>query len=392
MKKIFAVLLAAGMCFLFAACAPSGSADAGDDAGGGQELPGGETPDEELPDDADKDPDEGQPGSPDEDPDGEEETTGNKAYAEYARAGYSALFDDPYFTRGFSLIGADGNVSGTLQFTNSYGTPAWTFAQWATRYDLSDYRSRSYSKGGAAFVYTAKGKTIDGAEVPAKVFAADSTNASLYMELNAQSEYDAPRQDGEGWPHTLLSQDFSGNLVHVSELSSLVMDMDFTVTKFEDCMGDEADPGKHCAQFVWYITLQNRTPESEGYGQYIWFGLNLWDNRNVGKVSAEYAAQDTGKEDATLAFIYQPSGDKFYPSGKTPAVGEHAKINFELLDTAKYAFELARSRGYLADTSWEDIYVGGMNFGFEITGTYNAAVQIDTVGVYYKVATKEEQP
>lgn len=249
---------------------------------------------------------------------------------------------------------------------------------------MTEYRSRSYSKKGEAFTYTSKGIVKDGEEIPAKVFAADSTNASLYIELNAEAEYDAPRREGEGWPHILLSQDFSSNLIQVNALSELVMNMDFTVTKCEDKMDGVANSNLHCAQFVWYITLQNRTRGSAGYGQYIWFGLNLWDNRYVGSICNEFAAQDLGKEDATLAFIYQPSGDYIFQSGVIPQVGEKASVCFDVLERAAYAYNLARSRGFLSDTEWENIYVGGMNFGFEVTGIYNAAVEIETVGIYYK--------
>ena len=67
-----------------------------------------------------------------------------------------------------------------------------------------------------------------------------------------------------------------------------------------------------------------------------------------------------------------------------PTVGEQAKIEFDLLPTAKSAFDLAKQRGYLPQTAWEDIYIGSMNFGWEVTGIYNVGVQIDTVGIYYK--------
>lgn len=318
------------------------------------------------------------------DEDGDTQMEKNAVMESFFASGYFALFADPYLTQGVSLTDANGYPNGQLLFAQSTGKPVWNFAQWYSKYDLSDYASRSYTKDGAAFSYTSKGETVDGKFIPAKVLNIDSTNATIYMELNTQVEYDAPRQEGEGWPHTLLSQDFSKNLVHVSELNELIMSMDYTMTKFEDKMGDAADERMHCAQFVWYVTLQNRTSGSDGYGQYIWFGLNLWDNRNVGKVSAEYAAQDLGKEDATLAFIYQPSSKKFTKTGIIPQVGEKESIRFDILQTAQYAYELARSRGYLPDTNWDDIYIGSMNFGFEITGTYNAAVQIDTVGIYYK--------
>ena len=305
-------------------------------------------------------------------------------YDEYLGLGYSALFNDPFIKNGISVLKPDGSVAGTISGTNADGEACWVFPQWGSKYDVYDYAERNYFNGGDAFTYVSDGKVIDGETVPGKILTIDSSVGSIYMELNAEAEYDAPRQDGESWPHTLLSQDFGDNLVHVSELSDLVMNMSYEITKFEDCMGTTADSNKHCAQLVWYITLQNRTPNHEDYGKYVWFGITLWDNRLSGAASGGYAAEDAGKDDATHAFIYQPASSIVHPNGKCPVVNEERVVDFHLLEAARTAFNTAKERGYLGNTEWEDLYIGGMNFGFEVTGTYNVAVQIDSVGVYYK--------
>ncbi len=319
---------------------------------------------------------------------GEEGTGGEEivkdVYEQYIANGYKALFADPYIKNGISVISADGSATSVIGNANATAAPAWCFAQWGTKYDLSDYANREYFNGGNAYTYISEGKKINGVQMPGKVLTVDSDKGSVYMELNAQTEYDAPRKDGENWPHTLLSQDFGGELVHVSELSDLVMHMDYTITKFEDCMGDQADDSKHCAQLVWYITLQNRTPGHKDYGSYVWFGITLWDNRISGQSFGGYAAEDAGKADATHAYIYQPSSKLVFADGLVPKVGQAASVDFHLLSVAQTAFNVAKERGYLGDTQWSDIYIGAMNFGFENTGTYNTAVQIDSVGVYYK--------
>ena len=303
----------------------------------------------------------------------------------YLQNGYSALFRDPYMKNGVSVLSVDGSESKTITFGTSLANPSWTFAQWHSRYDLRSYESLKYTQKGAALELSSYGaKGSDGVYIPAKVLKVDTAHPSIYMELNAELEFDKPKEDGEGWPHTLLSQDFSGELVHVSEQKEIKAHMEYSVTKFVDRMNGQADAAKHCAQLVWYVTLQNRNPESDGFGQYIWFGFNLWDNRHSGGVCPEYAAQDLGKEDATKAFIYQPASTALFEKKRMPTVGEKSKIEFDFLPTAKQAFELAKSRGYLPQTTWEDIYIGSMNFGWEVTGIYNVGVQIDTVGIYHK--------
>lgn len=306
------------------------------------------------------------------------------AYEMYTESGYKALFNDPFLKNGVTVLKPDGETAGVISGVNANGEACWVFPQWGSKYDLYDYAERNYFKGGDAFAYISDGKTVDGVKIPGKILTIDSTVGSIYMELNAEAEYDRPRQDGESWLHTLLSQDFGPNLVHVSELEDLVMNMRYEITKFEDCMGATADTNKHCAQLVWYITLQNRTRGHKDYGKYVWFGITLWDNRISGASFGGYAAEDAGKEDATHAFIYQPSSALVHPNGKCPVVNEDRTVDFHLLDSARTAFNTAKERGYLGDTTWEDLYIGGMNFGFEVTGTYNVAAQIDSVGVYYK--------
>lgn len=310
----------------------------------------------------------------------EPETT----YEKYTNAGYQVLFEDPFLKNGVTVLKPDGSEAGAISGVNANGEACWVFPQWGSKYDLYDYAQRNFFNGGDGFTYVSNGKLIDGEIIPAKILTIDSTDGSIYMELNAQAEYDRPRQDGESWPHTLLSQDFGPDLVHIDDLEDLVMNMSYEITKFEDCMGKDANSNKHCAQLVWYITLQNRTKGHKDYGKYVWFGITLWDNRISGAAFGGFAAEDTGKEDATHAFIYQPASALVHPNGKCPVVGEYRTVDFHLLDVAKTAFETAKERGFLGDTAWEDLYIGGMNFGFEVTGTYNVAVQIDEVGVYYK--------
>jgi hypothetical protein len=306
------------------------------------------------------------------------------AYEQYTDAGYKVLFEDPFLKNGVTVLKPDGSTSGVISGVNANGESCWVFPQWGSKYDLYNYAQRNFVNGGDAFTYISDGKLVDGEIIPGKTWTIDSTDGSIYMELNAEAEYDRPRQDGESWPHTLLSQDFGPDLVHIDDLSDLVMNMSYEITKFEDCMGKTANTNKHCAQLVWYITIQNRTQGHKDYGKYVWFGITLWDNRISGASFGGYAAEDSGKEDATHAFIYQPSSALVHPNGKCPVVGEYRTVDFHLLDVAKTAYETAKERGFLGDTAWEDLYIGGMNFGFEVTGTYNVAAKIDSVGVYYK--------
>ena len=56
----------------------------------------------------------------------------------------------------------------------------------------------------------------------------------------------------------------------------------------------------------------------------------------------------------------------------------------DVVDIAHQAYELALERGYLGETKFEDLAIGGMNFGFEVPGTYNIGVEFESIGIYTK--------
>ena len=161
--------------------------------------------------------------------------------------------------------------------------------------------------------------------------------------------------------------------------------MKYTVTKCVDSKPSQNYDTKnlHCAQFVWYITLQNRTEGHADYGKYMWFGMILFDNRFPG---TEY--ERTNKTaDNSDQFIYQPGTTDWSPTGKMAEVGVTMSIDYDILEVAKIAYNEAtkwsRWDQVFSSTTWEDLYIGSMNFGIEIPGTYDISVDIDKVGIAY---------
>lgn len=307
----------------------------------------------------------------------------------YKNIGYMSLFGDSNFRNGFRVSknitnGEGGPYHGDpLKHFDNDINPSWTLCQWGSNYDIYD---KGYSKEVSAdekeITYISEGKNVNGNFVPAKKFGVNTETGAIYLESNTEVEYERPRNDGEPWVHLLFEQDFSNNLVQVASLDSLAMSATYEITKFEDKMNGQANTNRHAAQLVWYITLQNRNPESSSFGNYIWFGLNLWDNRSSGKSTPLYAAHDGG----TSTFIYNPASSAYLMEndGNLPVPNRKVTARLEVLNVARTAFDLAKSRGYLGNTEYEDLYVGGMNFGFEIPGTYNFGVKFDSIGVFAK--------
>ncbi len=259
--------------------------------------------------------------------------------------------------------------AGILSTGNESATPSWMVQETGSKNQLK-------ATSNSSFVYTF-------ADASKKLEINKNTD-TLYMEINGSAEYTSDRTEGKDWPHLLLQQDYyNDELVCLSKQSSLRMKMDYTITKCDDKSYGTANPNLHSAQFVWYITLQNRTEGHAEYGHYMWFGILLFDNRKIGESIDASLAADTGKDDATGMWIYQPATSAWAPNGVSPAVNQAVSLNLDIIRLAKEAFDAAKNKGSFAQTTWEDLYIGSTNFGFEIPGTYDIGVKIENMGLFY---------
>lgn len=303
----------------------------------------------------------------------------------FMNQGYLPLYKDINFKNGFILSKTSTSAEGGPHYEEYLKyyeetkdiKPTWTVAQWGSRHDL--YQNYAFTRSEEGFIYSYSclgGNNNNGMFISAKRLRFNTKTGEIDLELNAETEYDEPRKRGEDWPALLLSQNFNQNLIQISSSRSIIMEAEFEVTKFEDKMGN-------AAQVVWYITLQNRNKQSKDYGSYIWLGVPLWDNRKSGKETELFAQVDEG----TSSLMYNSSSRAYYDKtneGKMPVVGQKAKATFEVMKVARTAYDFAITHGYLGSTEFEDLYIGGTNFGFEIPGTYNLGVHFDNIGVYYK--------
>lgn len=127
--------------------------------------------------------------------------------------------------------------------------------QWWSRYDL----------GGTPAVRTTEGTCY--ANAGKRVMRRD--DGTLRLEVLGSAEYDAPRRDGEAWPHLLVQQDFDPAPV-VGAMSSLTLSMNLRVAYCRNAMESGYDEALHTAQAPFYLHLRNTNRSSEDYGKALW--------------------------------------------------------------------------------------------------------------------------
>ena len=290
------------------------------------------------------------------------------------------MIPDPCFHQGFSALGLMDGTEGHTEVTrltcgDPDATPRWRTAAWCSRYSFADpaCNARSHPREGV-YVFTN----------PSKEVTVDTRTGTLGLFLKASEVYtDGLRQKDTPWAHLLLETDFTSMERPAPEyrlcgLQSLAMSMECQLAYFH---GDRSvqDDEIHAAQFVFFLVVQNRNPQSPGCGEMIWFSIPAFDNRYP------YIERSIQYDEGTQALMvsvdprsYLTEHNNFWQDGAirfgedTPWVRVQANILAELND----AYHQAKARGYIPRTQWEDLYIGGMNTGWELPGTYDCRMNI----------------
>ena len=208
-----------------------------------------------------------------------------------------------------------------------------------------------------------------------------STNA-IKMGITTSKEYDRPRQFNEFWPHLLLEQEFVKK-PYLKDISKVILRFDGKLNSSELRMSQvEYNKGLHAAQFQLFLTIQNRNTKSAYYGDFLWFGVPFYDNRYT--VIPLYAAQDAAKGDASGKFIYSiSSADVSKTSFQSK---QRISVAIDIYPHIVKAIELAKTRGYLTGSFFDEFQISGMNIGWEIPGTFDVEFEYENFDI--QVVTK----
>jgi hypothetical protein len=210
------------------------------------------------------------------------------------------------------------------------------------------------------------------------VCGSDSPSKGLTLEVRGSTEYGTrARKHGESWPHLLVEQD-ALRLFALDDVDAVRLRVRLRLLYSRNEMpANEYDPGLHAAQFQMFFIVKNIRPGSVDQGNYYWFGVPFYDNRH--DIPPAYMAADAGKADATGKFIYTIAGETL---GKTSLkTGHWVTLDKDLLPQICQGLQEAAKRGYLKDSDRHDYAVANMNLGWEIPGTFDAAVQVQDFDV-----------
>jgi len=283
------------------------------------------------------------------------------------------LFADTQFHKGFFLSYPDSSkgrsVESVLNFGDANNVPVWRLCQWATKYSLASAPCLPGADG--AFVYENAAKRLT-------VCNSDCPNRGLSLEIRGSAEYATrPRKSGESWPHLLVEQD-AIRLFALDELDAVHLSIHVRLLYSTNRMAaNEYDSGLHAAQFQMFFIVKNIRPESVDQGNYYWFGVPFYDSRY--DIPPAYMAADAGKKDATGKFIYTVAGKTL---GETPLkTGDWIAVDQNLLPHILNGLQEAAKRGYLKDSDPHDYAVANMNLGWEIPGTFDAAIQVQDLDI-----------
>jgi hypothetical protein len=283
------------------------------------------------------------------------------------------LFADTQFRQGFLLSYPDSSkgraVEKVLDFGDGNNVPVWRLCQWATKHSLASATPRRGADGIISYENEAKRVMVG---------PSDSPSRGLTLDVRGSTEYGArARQAGESWPHLLVEQD-ARKLIALDELDAVRFRIRVRLLYSKSGLSPgEYNPGLHAAQFQMFFIIKNIRPGSADQGNYYWFGVPFYDSRH--DIPPAYMAADAGKKDATGKFIYTVAGAALGEASLQ--TGQWVALDVDLLPHIRQGLQEATKRGYLKGFDPHDYAVANMNLGWEIPGTFDAAVQVQDLNV-----------
>jgi len=136
------------------------------------------------------------------------------------------------------------------------------------------------------------------------------------------------------------------------------------------------DESLHCAHTSAIFAVENTNPKSKSFGRYFWMIFPVFDNRYKFPAGAEVqdGGDDSQEKKGTGMFIYSLDGSLFWEDSIFD--GRWHTFSHDILPYIRDGFDAALRRSYLEDVSFNDMKLKSFNFGWEITGNFDASMKI----------------
>lgn len=280
-------------------------------------------------------------------------------------SGARELIKDSRFRDGFILWETRPGQHvryGELKGLSTNLTPAWGLSQWSSKFPLA-VDSALRTLDSLVCSNAAKGIAI-------------RAGSGFSMAANSSLEYGPrARVAADPWVHLLVEQEFE-RPAPLAGLASATLHLQARLLRSRNLHKGDYAPGVHAAQFQIFFTVQNRNRRSAGYGDLLWFGVPIYDNRH--RFPPEFKAQDFG---GTAKFIFTPAGRTF--TSQSAHDFKWIVIDQDLLPLMREALETAWQRGFLKGShAMADYYIGGMNMGWELPGTFDVEMQVRDLSLH----------
>lgn len=270
------------------------------------------------------------------------------------------LLSDPGFRNGFRVIAPTAGkrvVVGQMDGERAGSLPAWDLDQWHSRFPFS---SPQATRAGLQMTYSNAAKWVI------------LSNGVMTLGVDSRMEYTNVfrRASSEPWVHLLVEQAIT-NCPSVQELSALRLRLGARLIDGETFRAPGYSPGLHAAQFQLVVTLGNTRRESEGYGDFLWFVVPLYDDRHA--QPPRYVSRDFA--DPSSKLIFNPGTDAFTSQRLIERnwVEVDRDIRPFLLEALKEAWRLGYLRG---SRDLKDYRLTTLNLGWEVPGLNRVSIAV----------------
>ncbi|MEE1104294.1 MAG: peptidylprolyl isomerase [Alistipes sp.] len=287
------------------------------------------------------------------------------------------LISDGCFERGFALSplspievqqagGFERSAVDTLRFAESEQTPVWQLCQWWSRYDLAQAQCQNHS-------YTNQSKSVS------------LQDGVLRLESRSSQEYESHRTGSENWVHLLIQQQLNSS-PQLSRVGALRLAMDVRLDYCHNAMGEAFDSKIHTAHAPFYLHLRNENPHSADYKKMLWVGFLSFDYRYEELQSTESVHWDVG----TSTYIYTIPAKAVWGDVSFHDKKWH-RAELDLVPHIRRAIEAMQERGEWLATRLEDLKIDEINFGWEMPGTFDAALEMRNLSLQAELRHQAER-